>query len=212
MSPIDNRADSVIAISAAMITILAFSILLRLYTRITIMKWIGLDDSLIMIAAVFALIEAITPMMATQYGLGKHYTEQKPEWIEPYTKITLASSLSYSASAMFIKLSLLSFYLRLLPNNNYSRSIVYAMITVSVVLGVGSILAAALQCIPIASLWNATIKGKCINVNLFYFANAAVNIITDAIIYCMPIPTLWRLQLPMIQRIGLCALLGLGGL
>lgn len=27
------------------------------------MKWIGLDDSLIMIAAVFALIEAITPMM-----------------------------------------------------------------------------------------------------------------------------------------------------
>jgi hypothetical protein len=138
--------------------------------------------------------------------------EQKPEWVKNYTKLTLASSLSYSASAMFIKLSLLAFYLRFLSNEPAFKIIVYTVMFVSISFGVGSVLSAALQCVPISMLWDATVKGRCINVNLFYYANASLNIITDTIIYVLPLPTLWKLQLPVIQRVGLCGVLSLGGL
>jgi hypothetical protein len=150
--------------------------------------------------------------LATRYGLGKHHTQQKPEWVEPFTKLLLASSLSYSASAMFIKLSLLTFYMRLTLDHIIFKNLVYIMIVVSIGFGVGSIMSAALQCIPISMLWDATVEGKCIDINKFYFANASLNIFTDTVIYCLPIPTLWRLRLPTVQRVGLCAALGLGGL
>lgn len=113
---------------------------------------------------------------------------------------------------MFIKLSLLAFYLRLAPNNPVFRTAVYVMIFVAASFGIGSIMSAALQCIPISMLWDTTVEGSCININTFYFANSALNIITDMIIYILPIPILWKLQLPVIQRVGLCAVLGLGGL
>jgi hypothetical protein len=119
--------------------------------------------------------------------------------------------MAYSASAMFVKLSLLAFYLRLSPNKTF-RITVYTMMAVSICFGVGSVLSAGLQCIPTAMLWDINVKGKCLDINLFYFANAALNIVTDTIIYCLPIPTLWKLQLPVVQRIGLCVVLGLGGL
>lgn len=150
--------------------------------------------------------------IATQYGLGKHHAQQNPESIPIYTKLTLTASLSYSASAMFIKLSLLAFYLRLAPNNQRFRIAVYVMMFVAAGFGIGSILSAALQCIPLTMLWDATVTGKCLDVVGFYFANSALNIVTDLIIYLMPIPTLWKLQLPVVQRVGLCAVLGLGGL
>lgn len=51
--------------------------------------------------------------VGTQYGLGQHIEGQPTEWRKPYAIATIASSLSYSISAMFVKLSLLSFYLRL---------------------------------------------------------------------------------------------------
>lgn len=223
-----DKSASILAVSAAMISVLVFSILVRFYTRVVIVKWVGFDDVLILVAGAFALVEGITPILgklsyfqfimpvdkvvATQYGLGKHYLEQKPEWVKDYTKLTLASSLSYSVSAMFIKLSLLAFYLRLLPNKPAFKIIVYTMMFVSISFGVGSVLSAALQCIPISMLWDVTVKGRCIKVNLFYYANAALNITTDMIIYILPLPTLWKLQLPIIQRVGLCGVLGLGGL
>lgn len=78
--------------------------------------------------------------------------------------------------------------------------------------GIGSILSAGFQCIPLSMLWEIGVSGKCFDVVWFYFANSAINIVTDMIIYLMPIPTLWKLQLPVVQRIGLCAVLGLGGL
>ena len=38
-----------------------------------------------------------------------------------------------------------------------------------------------------------------------------INVLTDFIIYALPIPTLFGLSLPMVQRIGLVVLFGFGG-
>lgn len=229
MSSTDDKSASVIAVSASMVSIMVAAITLRLYTRFFIIKWLGIDDTLILIAVLLASTQGASSavgryflrsqsskiansLSATRYGLGRHHEQQKPEQVETYVKLTLVASLSYSAAAMFIKLSLLAFYLRLAPNNRIFIILVYVMIFVSIGFGLGSILTAGLQCIPISMLWDITVKGKCVDINKFYFANAGLNIFTDLMIYGLPIPTLWKLRLPVVQRVGLCVVLGLGGL
>lgn len=63
MSSSDDRSGSIVAVSAAMISIMVFAILGRLYTRLFIVKWVGVDDCLILVAALFALVEGVTPII-----------------------------------------------------------------------------------------------------------------------------------------------------
>jgi len=112
---------------------------------------------------------------------------------------------------MFVKLSLLCLYLRLSPDK-FFRLLVYIMVFVSIAFGISSIFTAALQCRPLSKLWIPEQPGSCVHIITFYYANAAINIITDAIIYLMPIKVLWALQLPKRQRLGLIFLFSLGGI
>jgi hypothetical protein len=112
---------------------------------------------------------------------------------------------------MFIKLSLLSLYLRLSRQRAF-RILVCVMVAVTICFGMGSIFTVALQCRPLSMLWNPDQPGKCIRVVDFYYANAGINIVTDVVIYLLPIKVLWGLQIPKRQRIGLMFLFGLGGL
>jgi hypothetical protein len=153
----------------------------------------------------------LTRLKACKYGMGRHISEQPPSWREPYTKADVTAALSYSASAMFVKLSLLAFYLRLSPNRSF-RVLTYIIIFISASFGISSILAAGLQCIPISMLWDATQPGHCINIDTFYFANAGIHILTEILIYVLPLPTLWKLHLPLRQKLGLCGLVGLGAM
>lgn len=66
MSSSDDRSNSIIAVSAAMISIMSFAILGRLYTRLFIVKWVGVDDCLILVAALFALAEGIAPIVGKE--------------------------------------------------------------------------------------------------------------------------------------------------
>lgn len=76
--------------------------------------------------------------------------------------------------------------------------------------GVSSILAAGLQCIPVSMLWDPSVLGHCININNFYFANAGIHMVSEILIYILPIQTLWHLHLPMRQKLGLCGLMSIG--
>jgi hypothetical protein len=54
--------------------------------------------------------------------------------------------------------------------------------------------------------------GDCIAEGPPLVTQTVVNVITDFMIYTLPIPTLFSLSLPMIQRIGLVVLFSVGGI
>lgn len=53
--------------------------------------------------------------------------------------------------------------------------------------------------------------GDCIPEGPPLVVQTVINVLTDFIIYALPIPTLFGLSLPMVQRIGLVVLFGFGG-
>ena len=86
------------------------------------------------------------------------------------------------------------------------------MLAVIVMFGISSILLGIFTCTPISYYWTGTGNGHCINKQAFWFSNAALNIITDIILWSMPIPVLRSLQLPRKQKYGLMIIFAVGGL
>jgi hypothetical protein len=74
-----------------------------------------------------------------------------------------------------------------------------------------NVLVCIFQCQPIQKAWDHAItEGHCVNINAFYLANAALNILTDCLTYVLPIGLIRHLQMPLRQKIGVGVMLCLG--
>ena len=74
-----------------------------------------------------------------------------------------------------------------------------------------TILIGFLICRPIIALWDPTTQGSHCGVQSAAFASAGiVDVITDGIILLLPIPMVWQLQIPRVNKIGVACIFGLG--
>lgn len=75
-------------------------------------------------------------------------------------------------------------------------------------------LVVALQCLPIHSFWQPRMKAPyhCVNRVKYYIAQGSLNLFSDVVVFLMPIPLVWRLQLPRHRKVGLVLVFLLGGL
>jgi hypothetical protein len=74
-----------------------------------------------------------------------------------------------------------------------------------------NVLTCLFQCTPVKAAWDLTItNGRCVNIDAFYLANAALNIATDIFTYILPVDLVRHLQMPTKQKFGLALMLGLG--
>ena len=65
---------------------------------------------------------------------------------------------------------------------------------------------------PISSYWDFLANHRdCIPEGPPLVAQTVINVVTDFMIYVLPMPTLFHLRLPSSQRIGLMILFGVGG-
>ncbi len=66
-------------------------------------------------------------------------------------------------------------------------------------------------CVPIAYNWDLTIPGgRCANRDLGYLVVGIVDAITDGLILILPLPVIWKLQIPLANRIGLGLIFSIG--
>jgi hypothetical protein len=66
-------------------------------------------------------------------------------------------------------------------------------------------------CNPVRASWDITLTtAKCIPVKSIYLGGSLPNVITDAVLVIMPIPYVWRLHAPLMQRIVLASMFMLG--
>ena len=119
--------------------------------------------------------------------------------------------LCYMACNMFVKLALLSFY-RYLTSEVSHRRFIWFMMAIAVGFGVSSMLVLAFQCTPVSKTWNIAQPGRCINIAAFYYANAAIMIGNDIVLYIMPMVFIRNLQLNRSKRIVINILFGLGSM
>ncbi|OCK73603.1 hypothetical protein K432DRAFT_265160, partial [Lepidopterella palustris CBS 459.81] len=188
------KAESVTIITAIFLSIAIIAVGLRLYTRIHLVRLFGLDDLL-------------------DYGVGKHLWDVPLSTFSPkLLKVWMVGAVSYSATMLAVKLSILLLYRRIFPLENFR---IQWWLTVAVTIGysVGGMCASIFSCTPVAKSWDVTISnGHCINTGAFYIANGILNVITDLVILALPIPILWNLALTKKKKIALSILFAAGSL
>ncbi|KAB8261482.1 hypothetical protein BDV32DRAFT_158222 [Aspergillus pseudonomiae] len=115
--------------------------------------------------------------------------------------------IAYILGPPTVKLSLLLLYRRIFVSSRFLR-IVYAVGAIISVWTIITIFLAIFNCIPISGFWTG--QGQCISFRDFAIGYAIVNIITDLAVWLMPIPNMWKLQLPTSQKIALTLIFVLG--
>lgn len=75
---------------------------------------------------------------------------------------------------------------------------------------VSQLLVAIFNCTPIYKFWMRDSDGTCIPNHPFWYINAAGNIITDIVIFVLPLPVLGSLKLRRPQKLLLVGIFSLG--
>lgn len=170
------------------------------------------------LALIFALLLSVACLVGESYGLGKHVWNLSENVLDleydagRVAKALYCCGLAYSTSVTFIKLSIIATYIRIFPNGALRYSI-YVVGIVVIIFWITSVFAIIFTCIPIQAAWDYSIPdAKCIQTLAYFYTSAGVNIATDLLLCFLPLPTIWRLQMPKAQRVVVCIIFGMGTL
>jgi hypothetical protein len=109
-------------------------------------------------------------------------------------------------------MSILVSYFRIAPEKSLFRKLVWGTFALVLAAFIVFLVALWVQCIPISSYWELTADHRdCIPEGPPLMVQSTLNVVTDFMIYALPIPTLFTLSLPWNQRIGLVVLFSVGG-
>lgn len=139
----------------------------------------------------------------TEFGLGKHVAALSPDTNFPASlELFYYGEMVYYACVSLTKVSILILYLKISPNRTF-RILVWSMMAFVLGTCISSVVADIFQCTPIHKAWRTSVEGTCINQVALYVANAGLNITQDLLIYFLPVPMLWNLNMPRRQRTAL---------
>lgn len=124
----------------------------------------------------------------------------------------MPASVFYNLATLFVKASILSFYLRFAAANRPFQIATYIVLFVIVVYSLNAAFSFLYLCTPIRSLWDISVTGTCVDLNSAYLASSVLNAVTDVVILVLPIWLLWPLRVRWQQKIAVALALMSGGL
>lgn len=169
------------------------------------------------VGLIFALLLCASSLIGEHFGLGKHVwnltpmSTDIPHYTSRVTKALYGCYLAYTTSISFTKFSIIATCFRIFSPGIH-RKILVGIGAVVAAFWIASIFAIIFTCMPVPAAWDYSTQGKCYPVVDFYYAFSAFNIVTDISLCVLPIPTLWALHMPKIQRVVLCILFSMGTL
>jgi hypothetical protein len=167
------------------------------YCRNTLWPWKACDDT---------KRRRITPLSQGKVQ-SQHFSEIHAKTLKNfYITIVL-----YTSAVLFLKMTLLVGYYRVLAVQN-SRKVYIAAIILVGGWSVSQLGVAIFGCSPIHGFWDFSVKTHCINTTVMWYTNVAGNIATDLIVIILPIPAIVKLNLPNRQKWYLVGIFILGTL
>ncbi|KAF2856275.1 hypothetical protein T440DRAFT_104161 [Plenodomus tracheiphilus IPT5] len=208
-----TRGNALMIIELTLLPIAMIVVFLRMWIRISWLKKSWWDDYLMIVAMVFSIGTTVLVILATQlYGWDKHVWDLTVPELETGRKASIAGQTLFVLASSTVKMSILVSYFRIAPEKSLFRKLVWGTFALVFAAFVVFLVALWVQCIPITSYWTFTADHRdCIAEGPPLVVQSTLNVVTDFMIYALPIPTLFSLSLPWSQRIGLIVLFSVGG-
>ncbi|GAM91551.1 hypothetical protein ANO11243_096030 [Dothideomycetidae sp. 11243] len=150
----------------------------------------------------------------TKAGFGRHMIvveETDPHAVLAFLKILLAEPIIYFVAVCFSKLALLLVFARVFTRG-FERVCTYIVIAIVVATAISDVAASFAECIPLKKVWEPTVAGHCFSVTKFVQYGTLPNAISDFIMLLLPLRTVWKLQMPLRDKIGILATFMTGSL
>lgn len=68
------------------------------------------------------------------------------------------------------------------------------------------------QCVPVQADWDPTKEPRCVNLDAELIIISSINVITDVLTLCLPMPLVWKLHASKARKYQISGLFLLGGL
>lgn len=197
------------------VTSTTLAVLTRMYTKkFLIQSWAHEDYALIM-GWLGQIAQSIPSAMTTRHGGGVHmWNVQMKQFFALLYWVNL-SSILYGPTIFFIKLSILLQYLRIFVPNRKGNMFMFVGVQACIwslflFYLVDTIFEIAL-CTPRKKIWNPLMtSGRCFNTDAAFQATGIFNVISDFVILGLPMPSLWKLQMPRRKKILMMAVFATG--
>ncbi|KAF2228421.1 hypothetical protein EV356DRAFT_581600 [Viridothelium virens] len=177
--------------------------LLRMYTRIWIVKSVGWPDCF---AACAAIKIANRP-----YGEGVHQWDIPITHLIPFAKSAYVYEATYNVVLAIAKLSICLQYVNIFaPGRSIKFWFLQVLIFVNTSFQVAAFFITLFQCSPRAKAWNSTIPGSCVKFKDWIIVTGVYNIASDAIMLIFPIFCIWTLQMSTSRKWGVSGIFFVG--
>ncbi|KAL4796768.1 hypothetical protein BDV19DRAFT_387961 [Aspergillus venezuelensis] len=215
-----GMVDVVRGVSLATIIICDSVCCLALYLRRSAVKYLGLEDFLVLVALVLINGNSALAFAFTYYGLGAHQEDISAKDMVVWLKEMYYATLIYTfITSAVVKVSITISIIRSFP---LRRTIMIgrAMTAFLVFSAISGAFALAFQCDPVRAFWNTDSAGvaelgtpSCSSSDTrfgIYKYQAVLMFATDAVLFVLPIPETYKLHLPLKERLQLLLVFGLG--
>lgn len=120
------------------------------------------------------------------------------------------SSIIYLFALGLYKSTILLLYLRLFGVNKKFNRTTRAVLIFVITYLLSNLLTLAFGCVPISKFWDQSFQGHCISEQKAGVVYGSLNVVTDVVIFVLPLPMVWRLQLSRESKLGV-TLVFMGG-
>ncbi|VUC33090.1 unnamed protein product [Clonostachys rosea] len=208
-NPLRRRVPDIYYLAGVMCLLSLLSMVQRFYTKAVLDKKIQADDYLLIFAYLSALATiGLTLLTFVETFAGVH------AWEIPEVKYCMLLVYTYISWAVYIicgslaKVSLLTFYLRLSPQRWFYIA-TWTTIGFVIAYTVALLPTMLMGCKFVDGRFGGDDKITCPAVSL---ANAILNIVSDIILFVLPVPMVLKLQVRTLQKVGLLLIFGVGSL
>lgn len=115
----------------------------------------------------------------------------------------------WETSISTFRLSILLLYIEIFPQWVF-RWWAYGSALLVMMFYVASIITSLTLCRPLNYNWNRMIPGTCGNMATAQLFAATFNMVLDVVIVLLPLPIVWKLQMPLQRKIGIMVTFALG--
>ena len=199
---VPSRAREVITTAIVCSSLATIFVVLRIYTRLRINRLVSWDDYAAVITLPFCIVYGLFLGISTRYGMGLH-TWDLPSGLEEQLQmwIFIAASI-YLLSLLGYKMSILLLYLRIFHIDKVFRYCTWIVMFITFGYLFSNIWTQIFTCQPIDKFWRPETPGHCIDSIVAFYVFGPLNFITDLLIFVLPMPMVWRLQLSLKEKIG----------
>ncbi|KAL5374832.1 hypothetical protein DPSP01_011668 [Paraphaeosphaeria sporulosa] len=206
----NTRGRQAVILSSVFSAFATLTVLLRLYTRLFVIRYLGVEDYFVSIALVCSIGLNICIGIQAKHGMGLHIWELQPVDSLYSLKAFYASLIVYYLSLGFTKVSILLQYRRVFSTRKFQIAC-DVVLAVVVVYAFWTVLSSIFGCKPIQAFWTLKHPFKCLDQFTVWFFNGAMNILTDLSIIVLPMPVIRKLNLPRRQKQALIGIFAIGG-